>query len=421
MFLTDYEKAMLDGEHGEVKKMAMAVLYELGLNNNVEKFIDIACCHDDSTVYFGEAQVAFAEHLADMGAKFAVPTSSNACALDMRRWQDQRIPRDWMTATRRIEASHTKMGAAGCWTCTPYQAGFNPRFGEQVAFAESNVIAWTNSVIGARTNRYAGPLELLAGIVGKVPYFGLHITENRKAEGLLVLGDDVKSEMFEDDSIYNLLGFIHGEQAEDRIFAMEGVPQSAKIDCIKQFSATAASSGGIALFHLIGLTPEAQSRDMCFHGEKPKEIITINCDMLREAEAKLCNYEAEGDLDLVSLGCPHFSYAECMALDEKMNGRKVSSNTQMWVFTNRSNYTHIETTGLLDRLKCAGIQIFRDGCTMEYPIKEWGTKNIMTNSGKFANYCYSKTGVHPVFSNVDDCIESAVSGKIIRSKKQWAS
>ena len=121
--LTDYEKELLNGVHGEAVQMAMKVLCDLGKYYGAEEFIEIVACHDDSTVYFGEAQVAFAEHLAQLGAKFAVPTSTNACALDMQRWDVQKHSADWMAATRRIEAAHIKMGAIPTWTCAPYQTG----------------------------------------------------------------------------------------------------------------------------------------------------------------------------------------------------------------------------------------------------------------------------------------------------------
>lgn len=132
MKLTEYEKELLDGKHGEAVQMSMRVLYDLGEYYGADRFVEISACHDDSTVYFGEAQVAFAEHLAAIGAKFSVPTSTNACALDMARWDIQKHEASWMAATRRIEASHLKMGAIPSWTCAPYQTGFAPVFGHRL-------------------------------------------------------------------------------------------------------------------------------------------------------------------------------------------------------------------------------------------------------------------------------------------------
>lgn len=420
MKLTEYERELLDGSHGEAVRMSMRVLYDLGKYYGAEEFVEISACHDDSTVYFGEAQVAFAEHLADIGAKFAVPTSTNACALDMERWDIQKHQPDWMAATRRIEASHLKLGAVPSWTCAPYQTGFSPAFGAQVAFAESNVIAFMNSIVGARTNRYAGPLELLCGIAGRVPNFGLHKTENRYAQGLVVLGDDIQDEMFDDPCMFNYVAYAYGKIVGDRVWALKGLPKrNLTTDNLKQFSATAASSGGIALFHLIGITPEAQTLEMAFGGKEPTEIITIGIKEIQDAETQLCKHSENGPIDLVSLGCPHFSYAEFQELEDILAERRIHPSTSLWVFTSRANMANAESSGLLDRIKRLGVQIFADGCLMEYPTAAWGTKSIMTNSGKFATYCFNKVGIHPIFGNLQDCVETAVAGKVIRGGLSW--
>ena len=419
MILTDFEKELLDGKHGVARQMAMNVLYDLGQYNKAEKFVEIVSCHDDSTVYFGEAQVAFAEYLVEIGAKFAVPTSTNACALDMNRWADQRHDPSWMTATRRIEASHLKLGAAGCWTCAPYQAGYLPAFGQHIASAESSVIAYYNSVVGARTNRYAGPLELLASIAGRVPYFGLHITENRKATGLMVLGDDITLDMYNDPSIFNIIAYTYGKKVGDRVWALEQIPKALTMDQLKQFSATVASSGGIALYHLIGITPEAPTREAILADPKNCEVVTITCKDLMETEADLSNMNHTGKIDLISLGCPHFSFAEFSQVVEYFGDKTISVGTDFWIFTSRATYQVAKDSGLLDRVFQKGIQVFVDGCTMEYPIDKWPTKSIMTNSGKFATYCFNKTGIHPVFGNLQECVETAIQGKVIYRRKAW--
>ncbi len=420
MKLTKYEESLINGEKGDAVKRAMLVLRDLGEYYGAEEFVEIVASHDDSTVYFGEAQVQFAEHLVEMGAKFSVPTSTNAMAIDIERWDIQRHSVEFMSGTKRIEAAHKKLGAIPCWTCAPYQAGFSPPFGVHVACAESNVISFMNSVIGARTNRYAGPLELLCAILGRVPKFGLHLDENRYAKGLIKLGPDIKDEMFDDPSMFNYVAYAYGKIVQDRVWALDGVPKDRiTIDNLKQMSATMASSGGIALFHLIGITPEAQTMEMAFGGKEPEETITMGLKELMEAQAELCNYDEKGHIDLVSLGCPHFSCAEFEELENFLNGRRLHAKTKMWIFTSRANYSYIESSGLLDRIKNLGVEIFVDGCTMEYPTDKWGTKSIMTNSGKFGTYCFNKVGIHPVFGNLEDCVNTAVLGKAVRGGSPW--
>lgn len=419
MKLTDYEKAMLDGEHGEIRQQAMQVLYDLAKFYDVDEFVEIVACHDDSTVYAGEAQVAFAELLAEKGAKFAVPTTTNATACDINKWDRQKHDIETMSATRRIEASHVKMGAIPTWSCAPYQSGFQPSFGQQLACAESNVINYVNSIIGARTNRYAGPLELLCGIAGRVPYYGLHVTENRYAQGLVTLGEDIKPEYFEDDSIHNLISYAYGSIVGDRVWAIDGMPKNITNDNLKQFSATAASSGGIALFHIIGVTPEAHTLEMAFNGKKPQEVVQIGIKELAEAERQLTNNDVKDDIDIVLLGCPHFSYTECLDLEKLLAGRKVSGKTEFWIIVSRTTLDRIKDSGLYESLLSSGVQIYSDGCILEYRSQKLGTNSIMSNSGKFNTYCFSMRGLQPVYGNLRECVETAVAGRLVKEAKPW--
>lgn len=419
MKLTDYEKEMLDGEHGEMKQKAMQVLYDLAKYYEVEEFVEIVACHDDSTVYAGEAQVAFAEYLADSGAKFSVPTTTNATACDIEKWDRQKHDIETMSATKRIEASHVKMGAIPTWSCAPYQCGFQPSFGQQIASAESNVINYYNSVIGARTNRYAGPLELLCSIAGRVPYFGLHVTENRYAKGLIVLGEDIKPEYFEDPSFYTLVAYAYGSIVGDRVWAIDGLPKGMTNEVLRNFSATTASSGGIALFHIIGVTPEAQTREMAFGGKAPEEVVVMNLDHIREAERQLTNNEVEDNVDIILLGCPHYSYGDCMEIASLFNERKVHEDSEMWLIVSRATVDRLKDSGLYETLLNLGVQIYSDGCILEYRSQMLGTKSIMSDSGKFCTYCFSMRGIQPVFGNMKECVETAVSGKLVKEEKPW--
>ena len=421
MRLTDKEKAMLNGEEGEIRQQAIQALYDLAMFYDVEEFVEIVGCHDDSTVYAGEAQVAFAEMLAEKGAKFAVPTTTNATACDIEKWDRQKHDVETMSATRRNEAAHVKMGAIPTWSCAPYHIGVAPGFGQQFASAESNVICYYNSIIGARTNRYAGPLELLCGIAGRAPYFGLHVPENRHAQGLVKLGADIKPEYFTDESIWNLISYAFGSIVKDRVWALEGMPaRGATNEILKQFSATAASSGGIALFHMIGVTPEAQTYEQAFGPNKPEEVVEIHLSDLRDAENQITNPDVT-DLDAVVLGCPHASYNECVMVRDLFRGRRVNDNTNFWLITPRSVVDRLKDSGVYEDLVRLGVEVYSDGCILEYRNQKLGTRTMMSNSGKFDTYCFAMRGLQPVFGSMADCIESAVAGKVVKEAKPWRS
>lgn len=419
MKLSNEDKRMLDGEYGEATRIGMAVMKDLGELYGAEEMVSISMVHDDSAWFEGLAAVEFAEHLLEIGGKFRVPTSLNAILLDMEKWQELGWSPELYEIHKRIARAHTGLGAAGSFTCTPYHAGFVPRFGEQVAWAESNATNYVNSVIGARTERYAGLLDLCAGLTGRVPYRGLHVPENRRARVLIKL-EGMRSEWFEDDAIWDVLGYVHGEIVGDRIGAMEGLPTTAPIDGLKRFSATAASSGGVGLFHLIGLTPEAHTREMAFHNQKPEEIVTVDVNRIRESYERM-SAGHPSEINMINTGCPHLSYAECVRLAKAFNGRKVNPNIEFWAYTCRANLRHIKDCGLYDELVRCGVRIFTDGCPMVTPWNYWKFKGLMSNSGKFCSYCYSYSGIYPVYGSLEDLVETAVNGKLTRKERPWMS
>ena len=417
MRLTDQEKNILDGKYGEAARLALRILIDLGETFGAEEMMEVSQVHIDTTVYMVNAGVEFAERLAELGAKVAVPTSLNASGIDLQRWKEYRVPPELLSNNRRLESAYLKMGASPTWTCAPYQQGMIPRFGEQIAWGESNAIAFANSVIGARTNRYGDLMDICAAIVGKVPKFGLHLNENRKAEILIHLNDFTDG-MLADDAIYPLMGFLVGEMAGDRIAAIEGIPRNVKVDSLKGLSAAAASSGAVGLFHVVGVTPEAHTLEMCFQGIKPKEVLEIIPGMIRDAEDRLSTTK-EGEADLIAIGCPHFSFAEFRELARLMENKKVNNSVAFWVYTSRAVYGWVENCGMLRDLKNTGIMVFTDGCPLQYPKETWDFTTMMTNSAKLSNYCYSQTGLAVAHGSIEECVDTAVQGKICRRDSLW--
>jgi len=417
MQLTDQEKGILDGKHGEGARITLSILVDLGELFGAGEMMEVSQVHIDSSIYFVDAGLEFAERLAELGAKVTVPTSLNPSAIDLERWKEYRVPPELLEKSRRMERAYLNMGATPTWTCAPYQGGMIPRFGEQIAWGESNAIAFANSIIGARTNRYADLMDVCASLVGKVPRFGLHLPENRRAEVLIRL-IGVTHEMFKDQAIYPLLGLLVGEMAGDRVVAIEGIPQNAGIDSLKGFSAAVASSGAVGLFHLVGMTPEAQTIEMCLQGTRPKEVLEISPTMIRKAEQGL--WTTKGDIvDLVAIGCPHFSFMEFRELAELMNGKKVHSSIVFWVFTSRTIHGWIKNCGILKGLIDSGIMVFTDACVLRYPKETWHFNVMMTNSAKLANYCYSQTGLDVAYGSLEECVNTAVRGRICRRKSLW--
>ena len=223
-----------------------------------DRLILITGAHVDSCLYHGQATLDFVDRLVDGGATVRVPTTLNVGAVDLLHPELWRGDPDLGAQGRRLMDRYRALGCRPTFTCAPYQlADARPRLGEQVAWGESNAIAFANSVLGARTNRYGDFMDVAAAITGRVPDAGLHRTEERRARVVLSLGDDVPTALLDEDSLYPVLGIVIGRLAGARVPAVVGLPPGVGEDRLKALGAAAASSGSVALFHVVGSTPEA--------------------------------------------------------------------------------------------------------------------------------------------------------------------
>ena len=185
-----------------------------------------------------------------------VPTSMNVISLDRARWKELGQQQDYAEKARRLAEAYLAMGAIPTFTCAPYQTSSAPVLGEQIAWSESNAVAFANSVLGARTNRYGDYLDISCALTGRVPASGLHLSENRLGTHRFVI-DGVPPDLEERTDFYAVLGYLLGRLCPDGIPVVEGLTRRPDDDQLKAMCAAAATSGAIALMHLVGITPEA--------------------------------------------------------------------------------------------------------------------------------------------------------------------
>jgi len=225
--LSERDQAMLNGDHGPAAALAMSILVRMAEIYDADTLMDISQAHIDSTIYLGDATLEFAEHLAALGARVAVPTSLNVSGVDECGWQEWAVTPEWAAKAARQMLAYERMGAVAMWTCAPYQTHMRPVFGQQIAWGESNAIAFANSVIGARTERYPDLLDICCAITGRVPAVGLHLTENRAGQMRLRLVG-VPPALQQDDQFFAVLGHLVGKLAGDRIPVIDGVVVAIK-------------------------------------------------------------------------------------------------------------------------------------------------------------------------------------------------
>ena len=300
-----------------------------------------------------------------------------------------------------------KMGVIPNWTCTPYYGFTVPRMGEHVAWSESSAVAFANTACGARTNRQTAIVDIFCGIVGRAPYTGLHLDENRKGQVLINLHVDRPLEDWE----YPALGYHLGQRLGARIGVVDGMQGSPTSENLKNFCGAAAAAGSVALMHIVGVTPEAPSKEAAFGGNEPVEVIEVSEEDIRATRKAMCNNTTDR-VDFVALGCPHYTINEIVKVHKLLNGRKVNPNTAFWIYANSYALRLAEKMGIRQDLEKSGVIMRAETCMIISPVKDWGFQTMMTDSGKCSYYGPAECGTEMIFASVEECVESAVSGKM---------
>jgi len=412
--LSDSDRRMLDGRDGRAARLAMSVVSRMAEVLGAAELMDVSQAHIDGCGLLSEAGLEFAETLAAEGAKVCIPTTLNMGPLDLKNWRSFGVPEDFADKAVRQAKAYEQMGCIPTWTCAPYQGYLTPRFGQQIAWGESNAVCYANSVLGARTNRYGDYIDICAAITGRVPRCGLHLAENRRGEILLRLVD-IDPDLWRDESSYAALGHLIGPKVGDKIPVIEGLPPAAGGDQLKALGAAAASSGAVAMFHALGITPEANTAKQAFAGRRPRQIIDIRPADMSAARADLST-AGEGDkLDEVVLGCPHFSFDEFRRLAELLQAQAAETfhrQVTFTVITSRASLALVRQSNFFDVIEAFGVRITLDTCLFHTPLVCPETKVIMTNSGKCAYYAPGELNVQVAFGTMADCVRSAIRGRV---------
>ena len=314
---------------------------------------------------------------------------------------------------------YRSLGARPSFTCAPYQlADARPALGDQVAWGESNAIAFCNSVLGARTNRYGDFIDVAAAITGRVPESGLHLGDARRATLVLRLGDDVPAALRDADELYPVLGIVLGRRAGAVVTVIDGLPAGQSEDRLKALGAAAASSGSVALFHVAGSTPEAPTLETALHGRPAEAEEEISLAELRSTRDELSTHAGER-LAAVSIGTPHASLAELDRYARLLDGDRVHPDVECVVSTGRDVLEQADERGIVDRLRVAGVELLVDTCSYVVPVLRHPAGPVMTDSGKWAYYAPGNIGAEVVFASTEDCLRSAVAGRVVRDDALW--
>jgi len=397
MHLTKKEKDMLQGIEGKGVKRAMEILSALGEIYNAEKLIPVNNVQVSGVSFknLGDAGLEFLEDWAGQGVKARVKAFLNPAGMDLRNWRKLGFPKDFAVKQLKLIDVFKSMGLELTCTCTPYLVGNEPDLGDHIAWSESSAVSYANSVLGARTNRESGISALSSALTGLTPNYGLHLDVNRRADYVVDVRCPLKKA-----SDYSALGYIVGRRVGGAIPYFRGLINPSK-DQLKSLGAAMAASGSVAMYHVEGVTPEADPNSI------KKDAPVLEIRDLNEGYAGL-NSETRV-IDLVSIGCPHASMDELEEIASLLEGKRVK--TALWITTSRYVKQKAKDIGLLDRIQASGAVLVSDTCMVVAPVEDLGFKSMATNSGKIAFYAPSHCGLKVRFGSLRQCINSALTGR----------
>jgi predicted aconitase/predicted aconitase with swiveling domain len=407
--LTPTDEAMLAGDSGKAAQVAMKIIARMAGILGAEKLIDITQAHIDGCIYTGPASLRFARRLCDWGGQVKVPTSLNSISVDQRRWKKLGIDPAAGQPASDLADAYVEMGASPTFTCAPYLLDTAPGFGEQIVWAESNAVIYANSVLGARTMKYPDYLDICIALTGRAPLTGCHVDADRHA----TMQIDLPPLGAIDDSFYPLLGYHIGLLAPNEIPVITGLEQvKPSRDDLKAFGAAFGTTSAAPMFHILGVTPEAATLDQALGGKPPRKHHQVTPVELRVSWQEL-NSATDDSVDLVSLGNPHVSVDELARLAELCRGKRKHAEVAMIVTCGRATYEAAQAAGHIAVLEAFGAQVLNDTCwcMITEPVIPPSTRNLMTNSGKYAHYGPGLVGRKAHFGSMAACVAAACDAR----------
>lgn len=408
--LSPDDRALLDGAHGPAAALAMRILCTVARQQGATSLIDVTRAHIDGCIYAGPANLAFAEAMRALGARVRVPTTLNAISVDHANWRAQGVPESFGAPAAQLADSYVAMGCRATFTCAPYLLPDAPGRDEAIGWSESNAVIYANSVLGARTAKHPDFLDLCIALTGRAPLAGPYLDEGRTARRVVEFSCPEGA----GDSFWPLAGLLAGHASPDRIPLLRGLggyrPGS---DDLKALCAAFGTTSAAPMLHVDGVTPEAERLDPL------ADKVAIGLDELQAAWRHL---NAGPDaVDLVAIGSPHASLAQCRRLAERLGERPRSDGVPAIVTVGRQVLREATREGLVDRLSRSGVRLIADlcWCTITRPVFPAHARVVLTDSGKYAHYGPGLSGCTVRLGTLDDCVEAIATGRAPPRLPAW--
>lgn len=411
MYLNEQEQQILNGRLGPEIASVFASQIQIGEFFGAEKFVEVSNAHfmGDYEV-MGDAGADLLTELVLAGLKVKIPTTRNAQCIDVINAKQLRQSLELIQGEKHITELLTQLGVSVTNTCIGYQNIYQPHIGEHVAWGDTGTVAYANSVLGARTNYEAGPSSLAAGLTGRTPEYGFHLKHNRRANIYCKITTPLV-----DLAEWGALGVILGQYYRDywAVPVFDYVGPSPISDQLKQLGASLASYCSMAMFHLIGSTPEAPSLEAACSGRQligELEISRKDIEkVLEETTSK------DGSVHLVVFSAPQLSLFELRNLAMLVGDQHFHQDVTVIITTNFMVAQEAERLGYLAVLEKAGAIISKGTCWYimqpELMRKEFGWSEVVTNSSKLANIIRAHN-YRPILRSTQQCIQAAITAKV---------
>lgn len=412
MKLTKEELEMLDGKYGDAVQRAVELLIAVGECYGAEKMIPVTSAHIPSANpgTAGKGGTSFFKDMAERGGKFIIPVTTNPACVDPWAWQEMGLNEELYQEQMALSGAIAKMGGFLCNTCTPYLIGHAPRIREHIAWGESSAIVYANAILGSRTNREGGPTALAAGLTGRTPAYGYHLDENRYGKLKIEVTANLKG-----DTDYATLGYFAGRIAQDRVPVFTGIPYSISNHELKCLGAAVATSGSVAHFHVVGVTPEAPTEEMATGFKKISSSDTFEFGLaeLEKTEESLCKIGPQ-EADLVVLACPHASIDQIKNYAEAFSERKVKSKVEIWILISNVIKKYAEDIGYVNLIESTGVRLVSNTCLTPMPrdfFKKRDFRAVATDSPKMVYYISATKDVPCYYGSLNKFIDIVTTKK----------
>ena len=404
MFLTDEQRAILDGSKGEVHAKVMKTLVMYGDTFGADKMVPVTSQYNHLVTSFGLKMMKpvfeLMQQLIDAGA-----VSSQQFSVDPRPL-DKNVPANFlqnfifnkiMYATQEsYEEQLKELGLMNedAFTCACYldQVGNKPQKGDVLSWAESSAVVYANSVLGARCNRNSGIMDIMGSIAGFVPNFGLLTDEGRKASWIVKVETTKKPEA-------QLLGSAIGMKVMEDVPYIQGLEKWLGTELtdeacasLQDFGAATASNGAVGLYHVANLTPEAVEQGESLVKEDAQVYVIDDAELARvQTEYPVIWKNPDAKPKLCFVGCPHMSLQQLKDWTERVEaGLKESGKKKVQiptVFTTAPAVKkEFEKTEYAARLKATGV-ILSYICPLMYMNNPLcGSMPVITSSNKLRTY-----------------------------------